>query len=120
MLFAIHAYEQMYGGLHGMETYLITDAASEKEAERIAVQESYEIMDSYSDIYESFEDAAESEELEPYSDEWDDYISECRDDNVDYEIYTITNITNESVEELEEKFYNEPKTFIKKYCGGRI
>lgn len=120
MLFAIHAYEQMYGGLHGVETYLITDAVSEKEAERIAVQESYEIMDSYNDIYESFEEAAESEGLEAYSDEWGDYIAECQADNVGYEIYPITNITNESIEELEKKFYNETETFIKEYCGGRI
>ena len=120
MLFAIHAYEQMYSGLHGMDTYLITDAASEGEAESIAIQESYEIMDSYSDIYESFEEVAESDGLEPYSDEWDDYIEECKADNVGYEIYPITNITNESIEELEEKFYNETETFIKKYCGDRL
>ena len=81
MLFAIHAYEQMYGGLHGMDTYLITDAASEREAESIAVQESYEVMDSYSYIYESFEEAAEADGLEPYSDEWHDYIEEYKADN---------------------------------------
>ena len=116
MLVAIHAYEQMYGGLHGMEQTAIVDVENLEEAEDYAVEMSYDVMDSYSCIIESFEEDAYSEGLEEGTREWDEFIEECRSENNAYELWPITETKGKTVEELESEFFNDKHGFVEAYC----
>ena len=58
MLYAIYAYEGMYGGLHGMDNHAIVDCRDEGEAEDIGVEMSYDVMGSYECISSSFQEEA--------------------------------------------------------------
>ena len=50
MVVAIHAFENIYGGLHGIEHYLIVEVDNIQQAEEWASEESKEVMESYSSI----------------------------------------------------------------------
>ena len=81
--FAVYAADQMYGGLHGMCTHAVIDSSNREAAEDYARTESYEIMQSYSEIYESF----------------DERLEEIAEDNPD--------ITEEELETIREELYDE-------------
>ena len=72
-IYVIHAFENTYGGLHGIESWMIEKTTKEIAVE-IAIDESYNVMDSYSRICIDFEEAAEDEGLEPGTEEYDTYI----------------------------------------------
>ena len=115
MLFAIHAYEGIYQGLHGMEEYAVVDVDTEEQAEDIASEMSYEVMDSYYCIISAFEESA-SIYFEEGSREWNDFIEQARDENVAYDILEITGDTQgKSTSDLEEEYYNNPTEFLKTY-----
>lgn len=116
MRVAIHAYDQTYGGLHGIEDYGVITVDSIEEAEEYGSEMSYDVINSYSDIYEEFEDSAESDGIERDSEEWNDYIDECVQEDIAYNIYLITKETDKSNEELALEFYNDKEEFIKTYC----
>lgn len=115
MLYAIYAYEQIYDGLHGMNTTMIVDCDSESEAEEIAIEASYEVMNSYSSITEAFYEEA-SEKYEKNTSDWYYYVDELMKQNIAYEIYPITDAQGESIWELENELLNDKKGFIETYC----
>ena len=116
MRVAIHAYDQTYGGLHGIEDYGVITVDSIEDAEEYGLEMSYDVINSYSFIYEEFADSAESDGIERDSEEWDEYIDECIQKDIAYNIYLITKETNKSNEELTLEFYNDREKFIKTYC----
>ena len=131
MLYAVIAYEQLYGGLHGMVSYFVAEGTRE-EVEEMATEESYSIMEEYSDIMEDLEEAAKEEvgfEPDQYEDyeegegsaEYDDEYSRALDEqmaeNVQYEIYPVVKETNFSIEHLDELFNDNPEGFIREYCN---
>lgn len=126
MLYAVIACEQMYGGLHGMVSYFVAEG-TEEEVEEMAIDESYSIMEDYSDIMDDLEAAAreelefENEEDCEESAEWDDEyaraLEEQMQENLQYEIYPIVKETNLSLEQLDGLFNNSPEEFIREYCN---
>lgn len=114
-IYLIHAYEGVYGGLHGMETSMIVRCTL-REAEDIATDESYGIMQSYSCIYNSFAESAGDEGLEEGTYEYEEFIEQCMAENVSYSIWEVVGRENEDLEVLEEEFQNSPYEFIEKYC----
>lgn len=131
MLYAVIAYEQLYGGLHGMVSYFVAEG-TRKEVEEQAIDESYSIMEEYSDIMDDLEEAAKEEvgfEPDQYEDyeegegsaEYDDEYSRALDEqmaeNVQYEIYPVVKETNFSIEHLDELFNDNPEGFIREYCN---
>lgn len=130
MLYAVIACEQMYGGMHGMVSYFVAEG-TEEEVEEMAIDESYSIMEDYSDIMDDLEAAAreelESENGEDYEEdyeesaEWDDEYSraleEQMQENLQYEIYPIVKETNLSLEQLDGLFNNSPEEFVREYCN---
>lgn len=59
MLFAIHAYESTYCGLHGVEDFLITECKNQMEATEIACEMSRDVIHSYNNIEENiYQEAA--------------------------------------------------------------
>lgn len=130
MLYAVIACEQMYGGLHGMVSYFVTEG-TEEEVEEMAIDESYAIMEEYSSIMEDLEAAAAEEvgwdkdELEEYfedstieaDEEYTRALNEQMQENLQYEIYPIVEETNLSIEQLDNLFNRDPEEFIRKYCN---
>lgn len=121
MLYVINAADVRYGGLHGMETWDIYDCSSEKEAIEIAIENSIEVINSYSAIYQELESEVEEYIEDNMSEE---EIEEIRDEiyreDIDYAIYKIKeDILSEeekNIRYLEQILHDYPEGFIKEYC----
>ena len=115
-LFAIKAYDQIYGGLQGMIKKEVIEATSLEEAENYGKECSIDVINDWEEILENFENNALFDDIEEDSEEWDEYINSCINEDIAYEVYEITEETNESLENLNEKFYSDEEYFLKKYC----
>lgn len=115
MIVAIHAFENTYGGLHGIENHRIIEVDTLQQAESIAMDDSREVMDSYEDIMEDFYSEAEDEGLERDSEEFEEYIAECVNDNIGYQIWEVVD-QYDTLEVMEEDFYNSRDEFVKEHC----
>ncbi len=117
-VYAIYAYEQTYGGLHGVNSRYLYIADTDKEAEEEAEQASRAIMASYGSITDELMSDAYDEGCRPGTDEWDEYLEEREDENVAFDV-SVLNISIEEAEknwrELNEEFYNTPEEFLDKY-----
>ena len=116
---AIIAFDEMYGGLHGMCTKEIVEG-TEEEAKEYAEELSMEVIMDYSDIYNTIEkdiqDYLETESIDPYSNEADEIRNEFYDDDIAYELYELDEkLINCGIGELEEEFYNDKDAFLAKY-----
>ena len=117
--FAIYAYEQMFGGLYGVNSIAIVEGDYDSACET-AQEMSFEVMDAYSEIKDNFAEEADYNGLEEGTEEWYDYIAECRCDNVAYEVYRILDSCTLSDEECENMFYNDKDAFVEKYCSDDV
>lgn len=125
MLYVIHAADIRYGGLHGMEDWSIWQCNSEEEAVEIAIENSIEVINSYSAIYQEIED-----EIQDYLNDIvedtlsEDDIEKIREDfyaeDIDYAIYKVKEEFNLAqdfdIEYLENILHEDPENFIKEYC----
>lgn len=114
MIVAIHAFENVYGGLHGIENHRIIEVDIFQQAESIAMDDSRDVMDTY-EIVEEFQSEAEDEGLDPRSEEFDTYVDECINDNVGYEIWEVVD-RYDTLEVMEQDFYNDRDEFVKEHC----
>lgn len=115
MIVAIHAFENTYCGLYGIENHRVIEVDSIKEAEEWAAEESREVMDSYEDVMEGFINNAESYGLEEGTEEYDEYIEECIQENIGYQIWEVVD-RYASLAEMENDFFNSKDEFIKNHC----
>ena len=119
MLFAIHAFEQRYDGMHGIESYEVIEADSYKEAEEYARDVSFDIISDY--LYEEFKEEAEEDidwHRNKYNEsDFDAYISNNMEDDIDYEIWQVKDDTGYSLDALTNMFYNNPDEFVNIYCS---
>lgn len=106
----VYAYDQSYGGLHGMYDWCFMESSYE-EAECTAAEMSAEVIDSYADIRCSLFDCEEEEIYERYSEE---EINEIIQEDIAYEIYEVRDDAP-SFEELE-AMYLDPDSYIMEYC----
>lgn len=121
MLYVIYAADQMYNGLHGMCDWTIEDCYNENDASEIAFENSLEIINDYSAIYEELE-----KEVEDEVDFADIPITEEKEEEIRYEIYSSDVLYDifeikfeyqkEDIFELERILQYDPEEFIKKYC----
>ena len=58
MFFAIHAYEDMYQALHGIEDYEVVECDTLAEAESIACDMARDLINSYSFLLDEIEEEA--------------------------------------------------------------
>ena len=103
MRFVIYAYESTYGGLHGIYDICVTEVNSLDEADDIGETMAYEVIDSYSHLFEPDPDD-EDEEYEATSPEWEYTRILPKWDNIP---------TAELDAEAAELGYEE---FVNKYC----
>ena len=99
----IYAYDVMYNGLHGMYDYRF-DFCSLDSAESYGYEMSYDVIESYSDIYESlYDEDSTAEEME-----------EAIQEDIAYEVWELRDDAP-SFEELEEMNL-DPQSYIDEYC----
>lgn len=112
-LYAIHAFENIYCGLHGIENFLVVECLNDKEAEECAIEMSYEVMDSYNRVDEELLDyiGIDYDDIDNHIEEYE----EVRAENTAYEVWEVKD-TMKSLDELNELFYNDTEDFIEKYC----
>ena len=103
MRFVIYAYESTYSGLHGIYDICVTEVNSLDEADTIGETMAYEVIDSYSHLFEPDPDE-EDEEYEATSPEWEYTRILPKWDNIS---------TEELDAEAAELGYEE---FVNKYC----
>lgn len=112
--YAIYAYDNTYGGLHGYESYAIVDCGDQDEAELTAREMSREVINDFGlvdDEMEAYINSEDYDEEDSY-----EYEDELIEEDIAYDIYEIVNTKGFSDEELENKFYNNKEEFIKNYC----
>ena len=122
MWYVIHAFEEKYGGYHGIEDWAIS-TGTEEEAIEEARELSLDVMNFYSFIIDELEN-----DVEAFTDEnmSEDDIEELRYDiyneNVAYEIWKIkSNIIKEyDIDTLGKWLYDDPEGFIEKYCNDEL
>ncbi len=123
MLYVIHAFEEKYGGYHGIEDWSIENCDNEEEAISIARENSLEVINSYSLVYDELED-----DIETFTDEnmSEDDIEELRSDiyneDIAYEIWKIDSdiIKEYDIDTLKKWLNNDPEEFIEKYCNDEL
>ena len=122
MLYVIHAYDQIYGGLHGIEDWSIADCSTINEAEEYLRENSMDIITSYSSIIDQLEADVEDYKTDDMSEE---EIEELRYDiyneDIDGNIYQIKkefseNYTSKDFLKFEQELVEDPEEFIKTYC----
>lgn len=118
MIVAIYACECTYGGLHGIYSKAVLEVSDIEEARDIAVQMSYEVMDSYEFIVEDIEAEIEYA-IHEQGDErdYDEIANEYYSERVEYMIYVPSPelIKGKDISALDEEFYQDEDTFLKKY-----
>ena len=96
-IYMIHAMENLYHGLHGIEDVRILEAENKDELESLGREMSMEVMKSYGDIGETLletaRDEAEFMGVDEYedTDEFENILNEEYEENVEYYIYQLSN-----------------------------
>ena len=106
-LYVVCAYESMYSGLYGICSNTIIEANSEQEAYEYGIDEAWSVVDNY--CYDEYEEGIEDDD--------EINIDEIIGESLCVDVYKITKETNESLEILNEKLYNDVEEFIKIYCS---
>ena len=113
----IMAYENIYGGLHGMNTFRVLDVDSFEEADEVGSEMSYDIIQSYGSIMESLEDEIDPD-IEENSEEWEEELDNLINEDKAWEVYVIDENKAHDVsnEVLEMTYYGIIEDFVKEYC----
>ena len=109
-VYVIHAFDEIFGGLHGMEEWSMEECQSEKEAIETATEMSCDVIDSYCDITEILNERAE--DLLSYDIEegrinsesqreqvFNNYYEDCVKEDISYSIVKLN--SSHSLEEYE-------------------
>lgn len=123
MRFFIYAYPEMYGGLHGMYNYELTDDISYDAACEWGYDLASETVDQflYEDQIYSHEDyMADNHNGEEWNDKYEeDYweaFNEAHEEQCAYEVYELKDGYDESTYQNWQKENLEPRDFIRRFC----
>lgn len=122
-IWAIRAYDEFYGGLHGMERYDIIEG-TEEEADECGLEMSYEVIESYHDIYDSLEDdireycEEEGFDYDENGEEVEDIREEVYGRDTAWDIHELdrAKLPTLNFNELNNMFYNNPDEFLELYA----
>ena len=106
MKYAIHAYETLYDGLHGIHSDFVVDVKSSVEAQEEARAESLALMESHSSImdslYETVYEMYNNEELDEETARI--YVEELMEQNVCFEMCRIYDDAPDDIDTSYEEF----------------
>lgn len=118
----IWAAEQLYEGLHGIETYRVKECSSYEDACNYALELSFDVIDSYCE--EEYRRMAEERidicDYDNEGDYWDDFDEILCDLESESTCWKVTEVNEEkasdiSTDELDLMFCQDPDETIKKY-----
>ena len=125
MKYVIHAYEQSYGGLHGIEDWRAIESDCYSDVEQEAIDMSIGVMESYEFIQEELTsracfycgcDVIDVENGDVDEEEFDSALSEVTNENVAYEIWEVEENSEFSILEINRMLANDPEGFVEEYC----
>ena len=122
-IWAIKSYDNFYGGLHGMISYEIFEG-TEKEADECGLEMSYEVIESYHNIYDSLEDSIreyceeEGLDYDENGEEVENIREEVYGEDTAWDIHQLkeSKLPTLDFNKLNNMFYNNPDEFLKKYA----
>lgn len=120
MKYVIHAYEQMYSGLHGIEDYTFEEGDL-KFIEETARELSFELMESYEFIVNDLHERAEfysGTDDDEEAEEFQESLDAAYEENVGYTIYLLEDDLSD--EEVLELLANDPETLVRDHCSIAI
>ena len=116
MLYVIRAYEQSYGGLHGIETWCAYKADSLQDVEEYASELSRELMGNYSFIEEALEEQAEFYCDDPDDEEaFNNAYDEAMEENIAYSIWEVQDEEN-GIIEINKFLSSDPEGYVSEKC----
>ena len=128
MFYVIHAFENKYGGYHGIEDWTIESGRTEEKANEIARELSFGVMESYSFIIDELENDVESfidEEMN--EDDIEQLRYDIYNDNIAYEIWKIRSDVYDNfsksdccIDDFINELHQDPEGFIEKYCENEL
>jgi hypothetical protein len=121
--YAIWAFENTYGGLHGIERHIIIEDDPEhpytiEDLETEASEYSREIIEDFNTISDEIEEWVNSEDYD--EEEYDEVYEEMIGENIGYCIYKIVKGEDKTVEELQDMFFNYREEFVRDYCEQEL
>jgi hypothetical protein len=124
MKYVIHAYEQSYGGLHGIEDWRAVESDCYADVEQEAIDMSIGVMESYAFIQEEITsqacfycgcDVFDVENGNVDEEEFDSALNEAINENVAYEIWEVED-SEFSILEINNMLSNDPEGFVEEHC----
>lgn len=120
MKYVIHAYEQSYGALHGIETCLAVKADDYSDVVDMACEASREVMGSYHFIEEALrEQACFYCGVDEYDEEDEDLeraYEDAVEENIDYSIWRVNEDCPYSRDEIDQMIANDLDGFVEEFC----
>lgn len=120
MKYVIHAYEQSYGALHGIETCLAIEADEYSDVVDMACEASREVMGSYHFIEEALrEQACFYCGVDEYDEEDEDLeraYEDAVEENIDYSIWQVNEDCPYSRDEIDQMIANDLDGFVEEFC----
>ena len=125
MKYVIRAYEQSYGGLHGIETWRAVESNCYSDVEQEAIDMSIGVMESYDFIQEELTskacfycecDLCDVENGCIDKGVFDSAFEDAIYENVAYEIWEVKENSEFSILEIDHMLADDPDSFVEKYC----
>lgn len=120
MKYVIHAYEQSYGALHGIETCLVVEADDYSDVVDMACEASREVMSSYHFIEEALrEQACFYCGVDEYDEEDEDLeraYEDAVEENIDYSIWQVNEDCPYNRDEIDQMIADDLDGFVEEFC----
>ena len=120
MKYVIHACEQSYGGLHGIETCLVVEADDYSDVVDTACEASRELMGSYCFIEEALrEQACFYCGVDEYDEEDEDLeraYEDAVEENIDYSIWRVNEDCPYNRNEIDQMIADDLEGFVEEFC----
>ena len=125
MKYVIHAYEQSYGGLHGIENWRAVESNCYSDIEQEAIDMSIGVMESYDFIQEELTskacfycecDLCDVENGYINEDEFNSALEDATCENIAYSIWKVSEDCDFSILEIDHMLADDPNDFVEKYC----
>ena len=120
MKYVIHAYEQSYGALHGIETCLAIEADEYSDVVDMACEASREVMGSYHFIEEALREQAcfycGADEYDEEDEDLERAYEDAVEENIEYSIWRVNEDCPYSRDEIDQMIANDLEGFVEEFC----
>ena len=120
MKYVIHAREQSYSGLHGIETCLVVETDDYSDVVDAACEASREVMGSYNFIEEALhEQACFYCGVDEYDEEDEDLeraYEDAVEENIEYSIWRVNEDCPYDRNEIDQMIANDLEGFVEEFC----